>query len=101
MIAAGIFTWLSGAAAVGATGAGLRAALLWWDASAVQPDPGWTFESPEPVIPELSQMAWTAAILRAAQDSGALNARAARWTAAAVVFAAIQSVAGFLSSAMA
>lgn len=100
MTAGSILTAIAGFAAAGAAGTGFRAAQLWLRASAVQPDPGWTFEHPEPVIPELSQMGWTVAILNAGRDSGALNARAARWTAAAVILAAVQSAAGFLASAL-
>lgn len=101
MTAVGIFTALSGFAAVGTAGTGWRAARLWLDASKVQPDPDWTVECPEPVISELSQMDWTVAMLGAGRDSGALNARAARWTAAAVILTAVQSAAGFLASAFA
>lgn len=101
MIASGILTVIAGLAAAGAAGTGFRAAQLWLRASTVQPDPGWTFDHPEPVIPELRQMDWTVAILNAGRDSGALNAQAARWTAAAVIFAAAQSAAGFLASAFA
>ena len=101
MTAAGVFTVLSGFAAAGAAGAGWRAVRLWRDASRVQPDPGWTFERPEPVIPQLSQMAWTGAILEAGRKSGALNSDAAWWTAAAVILAAAQSVASFLATAFA
>ena len=100
MTVAALFTMVSGLAAAGAAGTALRAAMLWLRASVAQPHPDWTFKHPEPGTTELRQLYWTVAMLKAGQDGGVLNARAARWTSVALVFAAAQSVAGFLSTAL-
>lgn len=101
MTATFVLTVVSAISALGAVVTGLRAVWLWREASRVQIDPGWSFERPEPVIHELRQITWTAAIIEASQKSGAQNAKAAKWTAWAVGCTALQSVAGFLASALA
>lgn len=101
MTIAGTFTAASVAAAVFAAATGLRAAWLWYRASKVTAKPDFGPTPFPPIDPSLGQMMWTGAILEAAAASGALNAQAARWTAIAVVLAAVQSLAGFLASAFA
>jgi len=76
--------------AVCALALGLRAARLWYLSSQVKPVP----EGPEPVVPEMRAMWWQSAQIKAAGLSADLNARAAKWTAAAVVFGTIASVSG-------
>ena len=51
----------------------------------VQVDPGWDFE---PVVPELKQLGWTVATLKALKEAGELNRKAVRWTVAAVILGA-------------
>jgi hypothetical protein len=47
----------------------------------------------EPVEPVLSNMGWTSATLEAFEKAGQLNAKAALWTAASVVFSALSALA--------
>ena len=82
---------------------GLRAARLWYSAGRINPDPCWQKEPVtglpfEPVDPTLSQMGWTSAILTAMDKSAALNARAAKWTAWAVLLSSVAAVLGALGS---
>jgi hypothetical protein len=93
--------WINLALAVAAFATGMRAAWLWYQASLVVPDPNWPkdyatgmpFQPPDPA---LAQMGWTAALLGANQNSAALNARAAWWTAITVCLTAISAIVGFL-----
>lgn len=101
MTAASILTTASAIGALGAAVTGLRAAWLWYRASKVTARPDFGPTQFEPVDPTLTQMVWTGAILKAARASSELNAQAAGWTVAAVIFAAIQSSASFLASAFA
>jgi hypothetical protein len=52
----------------------------------------------EPCDTELSQIQWTAAIVKAVQESARLNKIAAFWTAIAVLLAAASSGLGILDS---
>jgi len=71
---------------------GLRAAYLWYQSSLIKPEP----DGPEPVVEELRNMWWQSAQISAADRSAALNGRAAKWTAAAVVLGAASAVCGAL-----
>jgi hypothetical protein len=82
--------------AVGALATGLIAAWFWYRSSIVQPDPGWSVANPEPVIPELRQMAWNTAILAANTKSSDLNKTAALWTALSVALSGAASILGSL-----
>ena len=95
MTAAGI---VGVAAGVGAAGSGAWAAWLWYRASNVTSVPDWGPGGFEPVDPQIGQMMWTGALLNGAVTSSKLNARAARWTGAAVALTAIQTVAGILAA---
>jgi hypothetical protein len=86
--------WIAVIAALFALACGLRAARLWYQSSQVKPVP----EGPEPVVPELRAMWWQSAQIEAADRSAELNARAAKWTAAAVVAGTIASVSGAFTS---
>ena len=93
--------WVSLIPAVAALGTGLWAAWLWYQSSLIVADPGWPKDQATgipfaPVDPTLNQMGWTAALLKAGQDTAALNAKAARWTAITVVLTTVASVAGNL-----
>jgi hypothetical protein len=76
---------------------GLIAAFYWYQSSTVQPDPGWTIENPEPVVPELKQIAWHSAILAAGAKSFDLNKTAALWTALSVALGGAVSIIGSLA----
>jgi hypothetical protein len=52
--------------AVCALVSGLVAAFRWYQSSIVKIDPGWTRDAPEPVIPQLRQMAWDLAMMTGA-----------------------------------
>ena len=89
--------------AVAAFAVGMRAARIWYLTSTIQPDPEWPREPVmglpfEPVEPTLSQQGWTVAILVALSKSAVLNARAAKWTAWAVVLGSLSAVLGALGS---
>jgi hypothetical protein len=94
--------------ALAALVAGLIAAHYWLKASKIEIDPGWRVGYPaspadalrsiEPADIQLSQMQWITETMKAIQESGDLNKIAARWTAVAVVFAAVSSVLGALAS---
>jgi hypothetical protein len=95
--------WLSLVAAIAAFGTGWWAAWLWYQASRITPDPDWqkdylTGVPFQPPDPELTQMGWTDALLRAGQASAKLNADAAYYTAVTVGLSAIASLAGWLAS---
>jgi len=77
-------------------GFGLASAYYWWKSSRVTPDP----DRPDgigPVDPELAQLDWTVAFNTFAQQSGALNRKAAILTAIAVVLTSASSVVSLLS----
>lgn len=78
------------------TGAGLRAAYLWLLVSNVQIAPHWAKDpnAIEPVDGYLSQLGWTTAIMQAYCQDADLNARAARWTAAATLLGMVTTIAG-------
>lgn len=86
---------------------GIRAALIWKNASAVPTDPGWrtgppigesdTLRPSEPLDPVQAQMDWIVAIMEANAKSAALNRRAAIWTAWAVGLSVASSVLGVLA----
>ena len=78
--------------AVLAFGYGLRAAYLWYQSSLIAPEP----EGYEPVDNHLRNMWWQSAQIKAANQSAALNGRAAKWTASAVALSAASAVAGAL-----
>ena len=71
---------------------GLRAAHLWYQSSLIKPEP----EGFEPVVDELRNMWWQSAQIKAADCSAALNGRAAKWTALAVVLSAASALLGTL-----
>ncbi|MGA8614536.1 MAG: hypothetical protein WB760_23250 [Xanthobacteraceae bacterium] len=73
---------------------GIRAALLWGQSTRVPVEP----EGFEPVVPELRQNWWKIAERKAAAQSGALNRRAACWTAAAAILAFVAVIAGIWPS---
>jgi hypothetical protein len=75
---------------------GLIAAQYWYRSSKVAIDPGWSGPT-EPVLPELQQMGWTVAILKAARDVGDLNKTASLWTATSVAFGAASAIIGALA----
>jgi hypothetical protein len=87
---------------------GLRAAYFWLKASEVPIDPGWNSGEPgdmRPVQPaDFEGMGilsgWNSATMTAFSASSALNARAAKWTAAAVILAGISSVVGALAGCL-
>jgi hypothetical protein len=86
---------ISACLALIALGMGLMAAWKWYFASQIQPKPNWKFE---PVEPTLRRMGWDTATLEAFDSIGRLNATAALWTAASVVFSALSSIAGAFSN---
>jgi hypothetical protein len=88
--------WIVIAFAASALVTGLKAAYHWYESSMVQIDPGWTFENPEPFVPELKQMQWNGAIIDAASRSASLNKVAAQWSAASVFLGAISGIIGSL-----
>jgi hypothetical protein len=73
---------------------GLIAAYYWYQSSIVKADPGWTSQNPEPVVPEIRQMVWNSAILKAIQISSDLNKTAAIWTALSVGLGGLSSIIG-------
>lgn len=79
---------MSGALTVGALAAGVWAAVLCRHASRVPIDPGWSALD-RPVLPELEQLGWNAAFLRAASTAGQLNGRAVHWTIWSVILSAV------------
>ena len=89
---------------------GLLAAHYWLKASKIKIDPGWRSDPPqsadearkptEPGDPQLSQMSWTMATIKAAVESADLNKIAARLTAVAVLLSAVSSVLGALAGSL-
>jgi hypothetical protein len=75
----------------------LIAAFYRYQSSVVKPDPGWSWDSPEPVVPDLRQMAWNSPILDAATKSADLNKTAALRTALAVALGGAPSIVGSLA----
>ncbi|WP_158816551.1 hypothetical protein [Methylocapsa sp. S129] len=74
-------------------GAGIRASLIWWNASKVE-------NSPEiiPDDPVAGTMVWAESTKKAFEDAGKLNAQAAAWTAASVALNALGAIAGAFSN---
>ncbi len=96
-----IYTWRSGAIALAFAGmvAGLAAAWFWEKSAHVPIDP--LNGDPNGVVsgePELEQLAWLAAQLRANERVSVLNVIAARWTATAVVLSTVGTLIGLLAS---
>jgi hypothetical protein len=93
-----IFGAIGFAAGLGAAGSSAWAAWLWYRASKVQVTPLWVAAGSEPADPQQSQQGWIVGLLTASTDSATLNARAARWTGAAVALTATRTIAGLLVS---
>jgi hypothetical protein len=75
--------------------AGLWAARLWWRASRVEIVPTYIEHGRiEPVGG--SQMDWILGTIKASNNSSRLNARAAIWTAVAIVLSTAASVVGLI-----
>lgn len=83
-------------AALLAAGIGLVAAWYWRRSAQVQINPGWGMPGSglpaEPGDLDVSNMAWTAATLRAFSESAALNQRAANLTAISVLLGAASAL---------
>jgi hypothetical protein len=76
---------------------GLIAAFYWYQSSIVKPDPGWSVENPEPVVPEIKHMVWNSAILTAVTTAADLSKIAAIWTALSVALGGAASIVGSLA----
>ncbi len=72
--------------------AGLVAAWLWYQASAVPITPPWQSHERAPVDPVQNTAGWTFASIAALDEGARLNKRAALWTAVSVALAAAQSL---------
>jgi hypothetical protein len=96
-------------AALAALFTGLRAALLWKNASKVTPDPGWRTPETnpsenrpiEPGEPLQAHMDWIAALIEASNKSGDLNRKAAIWTAWAVGWSTASALLGIIQTLLA
>ncbi|MFM0501934.1 hypothetical protein [Paraburkholderia caffeinilytica] len=91
-------TIVVGALALLAAAAGVRAAVLLLNATALQPDPGWdgvTTIEPAGNI-GLSNQAWIVAQFKLNDQMSALNRRAALWTIASTVLGALATLVGLL-----
>lgn len=76
-------------------GLGLMAARYWYRASGVKVVPLWVkLGQIEPVEPDEANAQWQVALIEAGNETGKLNAVAAKWTAAAVAAGCITSIAG-------
>ena len=90
--------------ALTALAAGLVAAICWWLASRlIVPIPMQTTEREGlthwgPVDPHAEPERWIETIQLYVRETGTLNARAATWTAWAVVFSGVSAVCGALSA---
>ncbi len=74
---------------------GIRAAYLWWQSTRVPVDPlNGDPNAIESGDSDFANLQWRAAQFRADQQIGRLNARAAGWTALAVVLGTLSSVVG-------
>jgi hypothetical protein len=74
---------------------GIIAAVYWYRSSRVQIVPDWpegAFGLVEPGETRASDAGWTSGTLAAFSKSADLNAKAALWTAASVVLAALSSI---------
>lgn len=83
------------AMAILASATGIVAASYWFLSSKVEIEPIWPTGASGPVEPgehEDSQDGWIGGALTAFSESARLNAKAAMWTAASVIFAAIASI---------
>ena len=90
--------------ALAALHVGIRAALIWRDASAVSTDPGWRIGPPidendavklmEPLDPIQAQMDWIVAVMQPGAKSADLNRKAAISTAWALGLALVQPFSG-------
>ncbi len=87
--------YFNGLLALIALGIGLRASLLWLDSTKIPVVPAWPNNgTTEPGDSELSMMGWIVGQLNANERVSKVNARAAKWTAAAVVVSGISGVLG-------
>jgi len=75
-------------------GTGLRAAYLWLESAKIEVIPVWGHS--EPAETAASMMGWIAGQLNANTEVAKLNARAARWTAAAVMLSGVGGLLGIL-----
>ncbi len=75
--------------ALAAMGAGLRAALKWYEASRVEVQ-----LSPDIHVPDLDAQGHIVATWNALSESAALNKTAALWPAASVMLSAMSALAG-------
>lgn len=86
--------WVSVGLAVAAAVCGLIAARYWLRASKVPIRPTW---DTEPGEQDAAHQGWTFGMLQTSIDSANLNAKAARWTAAAVVLSVASVLVGTLA----
>jgi hypothetical protein len=76
-------------------GTGLRAASLWYQSTKVEVVPSWaSWGVIEPTDPNQATIGWIIGQWEADKEAAGLNARAAKWTAAAVILSGLASVAG-------
>lgn len=79
--------------AMAAFASGVIAARYWYKASKVHVIPMWEeYEQMKPVDPSQSAAHWIVATVETIRKAGALNVRAATWTAISITFGALSSV---------
>lgn len=80
--------WIATGAGVAA---GLYAARVWWQSAKVSPDPfrDGVVQSGEPLT---AQGQWVGELIRVGIETAALNSKAARWTAGAIVVGAVATL---------
>jgi len=83
--------FISGSLAVAGAITGLLAAWYWYRSSSVQIEPPGVSGDPQ-----ITDTGWLVGTMGAIADAGALNATAARWTAASVVLCAVSTLVGNL-----
>ena len=89
--------WICILLALGCLGSGLKAAWLWYRASKVGVDPGWSANPlMEPVDEDQKNSGWIAGIITSSSESADLNKHASLWTAASVMLGSISNVIGSL-----
>lgn len=79
-------------------GFGLAAAYYWYKSSQIKVNPGWKTPLDEPVELTDKNSDWTTGLLEWGDKAAALNGKAAKLTACAVVFSTIASVLGALAA---
>jgi hypothetical protein len=85
------------ACAVGGLGFGLAAAWYWGKSTQIPVDPlNGDPNAIMPVLPELEQLAWLAAQVRANREIGRLNRIAAQLTALAIVLSTASTLLGLI-----